>query len=95
MTFTSDKPRSWFLFLGATALGLFVFVPIAIAGLNLRGIPFFLAGMAGAGVSFIVAAFVALYLASRVASGRYRDLRAACWRDQVWVVLLAIAAFPA
>jgi hypothetical protein len=91
MTFTSRKPKSFYVFMGAIALGLFVFVPLAFAGLSLRGIPWFLTGMAGAGLSWLVAAFVGMYLASRGAEGHYDTLRPAPWRDQVWVLLAAIA----
>jgi hypothetical protein len=92
MTFTSRKPKSFYVFIGAIALGLFVFVPVAFAGLSLRGIPWFLTGMAGAGLSWLVAAFVGMYLASRAAQGRYEALRPAAWREQLWVLLVALAA---
>jgi hypothetical protein len=92
MTFTSRNPKSFYVFIGAIALGLFVFVPLAFAGLSLRGIPWFLTGMAGAGLSWLVAAFVGMYLASRGAQGHYETLRPASWREQVWVLLVAIAA---
>ncbi len=92
MTFTSRNPKSFYVFVSAIALGLFVFVPLALAGLTFRGIPWFLTGMAGAGVSWIIAAFVGMYLAARAAQGHYETLRPAAWREQVWVVLIAIAA---
>lgn len=89
MTFASDKPRSWFVFLAAVAAGFLIFVPLALVGLNTKGIAMFLAGLTGAGLSWIAAAFIAMWLATRVAQGRYRNLQRTPWRDQVWVALLA------
>ena len=91
---TSDKPKSWFLFLAGVALGLFVFLPLAIFGLTFSRTPIFLTGMTGAGIFFIAAAFVGMYLATNIAQGRYKDLRAINLRDQVWVVVAAIATLP-
>jgi len=90
MTFTSDKPKSWFVFLAAIAAGFLIFVPLALVGLNTRGIPMFLTGLTGAGVSWIAAAFLAMWLATRVHQGRYQNMQRAPWRDQVWVALLAV-----
>src|SRR4051794_5884505 len=90
MTFSSDKPKSWFVFLAAIGVGFLLFVPLAVVGLNTRGIPMFLTGLTGAGVSWIAAAFIAMWLATRVHQGRYQNLRRAPWRDQVWVALLAL-----
>ena len=92
MEFASDKPRSWFVFLAAVAAGFLVFVPLAVIGLNTKAIPMFLAGLGGAGISWIAAAFLAMWLATRVAQGRYQDLHRAPWRDQVW--MLALVAVP-
>jgi hypothetical protein len=90
MTFATDKPKSWFVFLAAVAAGFLIFVPLALVGLNTKGIPMFLTGLTGAGVTWIAAAFLAMWLATRVAKGRYRDMQRAPWRDQVWVALLAM-----
>lgn len=94
MSLTSNKPKSWFLFLAGAALGLFVFVPLAVAGLAFERIPLFLTGMTGAGIFFIVAAFVGMWMASNIAQGRYRDLRTLNIRDQVWVAVAAVVALP-
>ena len=90
---TSNKPRSWYLFLTGVALGFLVFLPLSVAGLAFERIPLFLAGMAGVGVTFIVAAFTGMHLATGLASGKYAHLRPVSWRDQVWV-LVAAAALP-
>jgi hypothetical protein len=93
MEFTSDKPRSWFLFLATVAAGFLVFVPLAMVGLGTKGIPMFLTGLAGAGLSWIAAAFIAMWLATRVAEGRYREMKRAPWREQVWALaILGLAA---
>jgi len=94
MSLTSNKPKSWFLFLAGVALGLFVFLPLAIIGLTTERIPLFLTGMTGAGIFFIVAAFVGMWLATNIAQGRYRDLRTLDIRDQVWVAVAAVVALP-
>lgn len=90
---TSDKPRSWYMFLTGVALGFLVFLPLAVAGLAFERIPLFLAGLAGVGVTFIVAAFMGMHLATGLATGKYQHLRPIPWRDQVWV-LVAAAALP-
>src|SRR5438128_1342246 len=66
MTITSNKPKSWFAFLAVAALGFLVFAPLAVLGLSTHGIGLFLTGLTGAGVAWIVAAFLALWLATRV-----------------------------
>jgi hypothetical protein len=91
MEFASDKPRSWYVFLAAVAAGFLIFVPLAVIGLNTKGIPMFLTGLTGAGIAWIVAAFLAMWLATRVAEGRYRDLKRAPWRDQLWALALVAA----
>ena len=58
--------------------------PLAVVGLALERIPFFLAGLAGAAAAWFVAAFMGMLLASRIRSGRYRDLQPLPWREQVW-----------
>ena len=90
MTFSSDKPKSWFVFLATLAAAFLIFVPLAVIGLNTKGIPMFLTGLTGAGITWIAAAFLAMWLATRVHQGRYQNLQRAPWRDQVWVALLAV-----
>jgi len=90
---TSEKPRSWYMFLTGVALGFLVFLPLAVAGLAFERIPLFLAGLAGVGVTFIAAAFMGMHLATGLANGKYQHLRPVSWRDQVWV-LVAAAALP-
>jgi hypothetical protein len=77
-------PKSWFAFLIGAGVGFLLFVPLAVVGLALERIPFFLVGLAGAAAAWFVAAFMGILLASGIRSGRYRDLRPLPWRDQVW-----------
>lgn len=79
-----SQPKSWFAFLAGAGIGFLLFLPIAVAGLAYELIPLFLAGLAGAALAWIAAAFMGIRLASGIAQGRYRDLRPLPWREQVW-----------
>lgn len=79
-----DKPKSLILFLASLAVGLVIFLPMAVTGLSLEKVPFFLTGAAGVGVTFITAAFMALLFASGLHAGRYREMHELPWREQVW-----------
>lgn len=83
-TWTPAKPLSWFGFLLGVALGILLFLPLVFVGVAYEKIPLFLAGLTGLGVSFFVAAFMALRLATGIAHGRYRDIHPMPWRQQVW-----------
>ena len=78
------KPKSWFAFWAGAALGFLFFLPIAVVGLSYEKIPFFLAGLSGAAVAWLVAAFMGLRLATGMMEGRYRNLQPMPWRQQVW-----------
>ena len=78
------KPKSWIGFLAGTGIAFLLFVPMAVLGLAYERIPFFLTGLGGAGVFWLVAAFMGIRLATGIHEGRYRDLRPMPWRDQVW-----------
>lgn len=91
MDMVSDKPKSWFAFIAGVALGLLVFLPLTVIGLAYERIPLFLTGLAGVGVTFIVASFVGMFLATGVAKGRYRNLRPVALREQIWVLVGALA----
>lgn len=88
---TSDKPKSWFGFIAGIALGVLVFLPLTAMGIAFERIPLFLTGLAGIGVTFIVAAFMGMHLATGIAQGRYNGLRPLSWRDQVWMLVAALA----
>jgi hypothetical protein len=79
-----SQPKSWFAFLLLAALGSLLFLPMALIGMAYERIPFFLAGLTGAGILWIVAAAMGLRLASGIIEGRYRDLQPMPWRQQVW-----------
>ena len=79
-----SQPKSWFAFLTVAAIGFLVFLPMAIVGLNYMRIPYFLAGLTGAGVAWLLAAATGIFLASRIVAGRYKDLQPMPWREQVW-----------
>lgn len=79
-----SQPKSWFLFLAAAGIGLLLFMPMAIVGMAYTKIVFFLTGMAGAGVAWLLAAGLGIFLATGITKGRYRDLHPQPWRDQVW-----------
>jgi len=79
-----SQPKSWFAFLILAGTGFLLFLPIAVLGLTNERIPYFLAGLAGAGIAWIVAAFMGILLASRIIHGHYRDLQPMPWREQVW-----------
>ena len=79
-----DKPKSLLFFLGGLLAGLFVFVPMIIAGLALEKVMLMLTGAAGLAVAWLPAAFMALLFAARLAAGDYREIQPRPWREQVW-----------
>ena len=79
-----DKPKSLLLFLAGLLAGLFIFVPMIIAGLALERVMVMLAGAAGLAVAWLPAAFMALLFAARLAAGDYRQIETRPWREQVW-----------
>jgi hypothetical protein len=79
-----SQPKSWIAFLAAAGVGFLLFLPMAVVGMAYTRIPFLLTGLAGAGVAWLAAAAVGIWLANGVVKGRYRDLRPMPWREQVW-----------
>ena len=79
-----DKPKSLLMFLGGLLAGLFIFVPMIIAGLALERVMVMLTGAAGLAVMWLPAAFMALLFAARLAAGDYREIQPRPWREQVW-----------
>lgn len=82
--FLQDKPKSLIVFAAGLALGLFVFVPLAIAGLWAERVMLFLTGSAGIALTWLPAAFMGFLFAAGLYAGRYKDIRPAPWREQVW-----------
>ena len=78
------KPKSWIAFLAGAGVGFLVFLPLAVVGLTYQHIPLFLAGLTGAAVAWLLAAFMGMRLATGIADGRYRSLEPLPWRQQVW-----------
>lgn len=78
------QPKSWIAFLAAAGVGFLLFLPMAMLGLAYQRIPLFLAGLTGAALAWFAAAIMGLRLATGILEGRYRDLRPASWREQVW-----------
>jgi hypothetical protein len=79
-----SQPKSWFAFVALAGIGFLLFLPMAVLGLAYEKIPYFLAGLTGAGIAWFIAAFMGIRLANGIMEGRYRDLRPASWREQVW-----------
>ena len=79
-----DKPKSLLFFLAGLLAGMFLFVPMIIAGLALEKVMLMLTGAAGLAVAWLPAAFMALLFAARLAAGDYREIQARPWREQVW-----------
>ncbi|MEO7744060.1 MAG: hypothetical protein ABIR98_14070 [Usitatibacter sp.] len=79
-----DKPKSLIIFLAGVLAGLLVFLPLAVVGLTLEKIAMFLTGTAGVAISFLLAAFMGLLFAAGLRAGRYKEMRALPWRQQVW-----------
>ena len=78
------QPKSWFAFLVLAGIGSLLFLPMAILGIAYERSPFFLAGLAGAGVMWLLAAAMGIRLASGILDGRYKQLQPMPWRQQVW-----------
>lgn len=81
---TLAQPKSWIGFLAGVGVGFLLFLPIALMGLAHARIPWFLAGLTGAAFAWLAAAFMGIRLATGIRQGRYRDLRPASWREQLW-----------
>jgi hypothetical protein len=79
-----SQPKSWIAFLIGAGAGFLLFLPMAIVGLAYERIPFFLAGLACAGVAWLAAAGMGIRLASGILEGRYKDLQPMPWREQLW-----------
>lgn len=79
-----DKPKSFVLFLGGALIGLLVFLPLAVVGLSLEKVALFLSGTAGVAVSWILAAFMGFLFTAGLYAGRYKEMHALPWRQQVW-----------
>jgi len=79
-----DKPKSWVLFICAGLIVLLVFAPIIGLGIFfeaswVRGL-----GMFGFFMCWCVMAVAGVISAVGNISGRYRNLSAKDWKDQVW-----------
>jgi len=79
-----SQPKSWFLFLALAGIGFLLFLPLAVLGLAYERIPYFLTGLTGAGIAWVIAAFIGIRLANGIMDGRYRNLQPMPWREQVW-----------
>ena len=79
-----DKPKSWVLFICAGLIALLFFAPIIGLGILFEANWLRLLGMFGFFVCWCVGAVAGAVLAVGNFSGRYRDLRAKDWKDQVW-----------
>jgi len=79
-----SQPKSWFAFLSLAGIGFLLFLPVAVLGLAYEHIPYFLTGLTGAGIAWVIAAFVGVWLATGILQGRYRNLQPMPWREQVW-----------
>ena len=81
---TPAQPLSWFAFLAGITVGFLLFVPMTFMAVAYERIPLFLTGLTGLAISCFAAAFMGLKLATGIARGRYRDLHAVPWKQQVW-----------
>ena len=79
-----DKPKSLLLFLGGLLVGLFVFLPMIIAGLAFERVMLMLVGAGLLAAAWLPAAFMALLFTARLAAGDYRQIQPLPWREQVW-----------
>jgi hypothetical protein len=84
MEIPGAKPKSLIVFLAGLAAGLLVFLPMVVFGLSMERIGVFLAGTAGIAVSWLTAAFMGFLFAAGLYAGRYRQIRRARWREQLW-----------
>jgi hypothetical protein len=82
--FPHDKPKSLVVFIAGLAIGLLVFLPLAVVGLTLEKITMFLTGSAGVAVSWLLAGFMGFLFAYGLRAGRYKDMHERPWRQQVW-----------
>ena len=79
-----DKPKSFIVFMAGLLAGLFVFLPLIIAGLSLEKTTLMLVGAAGLAIVWLPAAYMCLLFAARLAAGYYKELQAKPWKEQVW-----------
>ena len=79
-----DKPKSWVLFICAGLIALLIFGPIIGLGIFIDANWLRQLGMLGFFVCWCVGALTGVVLMVGNLSGRYRDLQAKDWKDQVW-----------
>ena len=79
-----DKPKSFIVFMAGLLLGLFIFLPMIIAGLALERTMLMLAGAGGLAVVWLPAAYMCLLFAARLGAGYYKEIRSRPWREQLW-----------
>lgn len=78
------RPKSLIVFVAGLLAGLLVFLPLAFFGMSLEKAGLFLTGTAGIAVSWLTAAFMGFLFAAGLYAGRYKEIRALPWREQVW-----------
>lgn len=79
-----DKPKSWVLFICAGLLGLLAFAPIIGLGIFFEANWLFRLGVVGFVACWCLMAVSGVVTAVGGFSGRYRNLEAKDWKDQVW-----------
>jgi hypothetical protein len=79
-----DKPKSWVLFICAALIALLFFGPIIGVGIYFDATWLRQLGMFGFFACWCVGAAAGVVLTVGNLSGRYRNLQATDWKDQVW-----------
>jgi len=79
-----DKPKSWVIFISACLVGLLVFAPVAFLGVALEIQFLRYIGMAGLVACWTAAVLSWIVFRLGTASGKYRNLSARDWKEQVW-----------
>jgi hypothetical protein len=79
-----DKPRTWVIFIGAVFLAVLVCGPIGVMGVLLHLNPLYRFGVMAFIACWFVAVIALLVFLPGHLSGKYRDLPARPWKEQVW-----------
>ena len=79
-----DKPKSWVIFICAGLIGLLGFGPIAFLGAAYEITAAYYLGISGFALCWAVGALTWFVFMAGLLTGKYRNLPARSWSEQVW-----------
>ena len=79
-----DKPKSWVIFICAVLVALLGFGPMGFLGGVFDVRPLYYLGVSGFVACWVVGVIAWFVFAAGLATGKYRNLPARSWNEQVW-----------